>query len=669
VFETARDYDCALPNHSDDNAFAYYIGFMPMLQTAIVWKRRSSAALEKFLANVSDPSPVRWDAAMLKGLFALLCLWAILFATTWGRWGDVTIDSGREIYVPWELLHGKTLYRDIQYPYGPLAPYLNSVLYQLIGVNLSVLYWAGSLSALARAILLYMIGSRISYSLAGWIAGAVALGEAFVPGEFNYPLPYSFAAVYGSVATCLCLWCAVNAADSARRIWLFACTFCAAAALLCKLEMGLGCWVVVGALVAIRSFRTSSWRNLLKDVLAITPALAICLVTVSWMISLGGADFLLQQNLTGLPTTPFAKEFGARWNRVTGAAFDTQAVKRVIATVPVLFWYVAAGFIIRRFGAGARVCFSILGTAVVFGLIIALTFGHFSALPFNQIMQDPSICSSTFLPPAIIFFILATVPFLIVLVRTRMASSGVVMQLILVIGAGLVAARTLFKTYDFGYSIFYNGPVILSFLIFVSWFALPRTPGVTFEAARRTPGALLKRPADIALFLPLLAIVFVPVVGQATLKRSQLEPWKSPRGLIFLPKGKSERYEAAVRFMQAAAQRGESTLSVPEDAALYFFSGIHCPVRFYAWTPGVIPKGQVLDQLISQIEEKQVRYLIWSNRRFPEYGTPEFGRDFYQPIGDYFRRNFRPVSSLPGSGEWSATIWERVNRQELAAAR
>lgn len=111
--------------------------------------------------------------------------------------------------------------------------------------------------------------------------------------------------------------------------------------------------------------------------------------------------------------------------------------------------------------------------------------------------------------------------------------------------------------------------------------------------------------------------------------------------------------------MQAAAQRGEYTLSVPEDVTLYFVSGTHCPLRLFAWTPGAIPPGQALDQVIAQIEERRVRYLIWSNRQFSEYGTPEFGKDFYQPLGDYFRRHFRPVRSLPGSGPWSATIWER----------
>ncbi len=36
-----------------------------------------------------------------------------------GGIGDFQIDNGRELYVPVSILHGKLLYRDIWYMYGP----------------------------------------------------------------------------------------------------------------------------------------------------------------------------------------------------------------------------------------------------------------------------------------------------------------------------------------------------------------------------------------------------------------------------------------------------------------------------------------------------------------------------------------------------------------------
>jgi hypothetical protein len=97
------------------------------------------------------------------------------------------------MYVPLVLSEGKTLYRDIWYLYGLGAPYFNSILYRLFGAHLNVLYWAGSLSALGSALLLYVSGKRMSPALVGWTAGALLLTQSFQYSLFSFPLPYSFA--------------------------------------------------------------------------------------------------------------------------------------------------------------------------------------------------------------------------------------------------------------------------------------------------------------------------------------------------------------------------------------------------------------------------------------------------------------------------------------------
>src|SRR5260370_30749149 len=129
-------------------------------------------------------------------------IWGAMMNVTGGTWGRLTADSGREMYIPTVLSEGKTLYRDIWYLYGPLAPYWNSFLFRIFGVHLNVLYWAGSLSALGSAILLYLSGMRMSSALAGWTAGAVVLTQSFHHSRFSFQLPYSFASVYGCFTAC-----------------------------------------------------------------------------------------------------------------------------------------------------------------------------------------------------------------------------------------------------------------------------------------------------------------------------------------------------------------------------------------------------------------------------------------------------------------------------------
>ena len=86
------------------------------------------------------------------------------------------------------------------------------------------------------------------------------------------------------------------------------------------------------------------------------------------------------------------------------------------------------------------------------------------------------------------------------------------------------------------------------------------------------------------------------------------------------------------------------------------------------FTPGVLAPGKMTEELIREPEGKRVRYLLWSNREFPEYGVPVFGKDYDQVFGDYLRAHYLPLRSLtPDESDtesWSAVIWERVPRGE-----
>ena len=107
----------------------------------------------------------------------------------------------------------------------------------------------------------------------------------------------------------------------------------------------------------------------------------------------------------------------------------------------------------------------------------------------------------------------------------------------------------------------------------------------------------------------------------------------------------------------------EYVLSVPEDTSLYFLSGTHSPTGVFAFTPGMIAPGRMTEELLRDIATKNVRYLIWSNRIFWEYGVPSFGTDFDQTFGTYLTTHYHRVRPLlPGPvklGEWNAYIWER----------
>jgi len=131
----------------------------------------------------------------------------------------------------------------------------------------------------------------------------------------------------------------------------------------------------------------------------------------------------------------------------------------------------------------------------------------------------------------------------------------------------------------------------------------------------------------------------------------------------------AKNYQAAIAFMKEKKARGETVMVLPEDTMLYVLSGTRAPTRVNEFLPGFLAPGNMTEELFRQIGEKNVRYLVWSNRRFPQYGAPIFGQDFNQELARYLTSRFKPVGLLvppdeTGRGQ-TFMVWER----ESPAAR
>jgi hypothetical protein len=124
-----------------------------------------------------------------------------LLSVSWLRWGDLVVDTGHEFDVPTRLASGKVLYRDMFYPYGPLAPYLNAALMAVFGVRMLPLVAAGLASAGLVALLVQRIARRFldtKFSTLTTLTflAVFALGNATGYGIFSFAIPYNYAAVY-----------------------------------------------------------------------------------------------------------------------------------------------------------------------------------------------------------------------------------------------------------------------------------------------------------------------------------------------------------------------------------------------------------------------------------------------------------------------------------------
>src|SRR5262245_28637055 len=145
----------------------------------------------------------QWTAPVL-----LILTGIIMTVWAWQTWADVTIDFGRELYVPWQLTEGKILYRDIAYFGGPLAPGVNYLWFRLFGVSIRTLVFC-NLAILAGLVgLVGYLLSRVASRLATTSACLVLLvGFAFGQPNYNFVCPYSHDVTHGIVLALAAISC------------------------------------------------------------------------------------------------------------------------------------------------------------------------------------------------------------------------------------------------------------------------------------------------------------------------------------------------------------------------------------------------------------------------------------------------------------------------------
>jgi len=142
--------------------------------------------------------------ATVAGPTGLVGLFAVLSELSWRRWGDMQIDSGRELYMAWALACGRTLYVDIFDKDGPLSPYLNALWFKLFGASIAVLAVCNLAILGVLVVLVYRTSLRLTDRLTATLCGATTLVVSGITEQkyvsiFNFVLPYSHQQTHGIV--------------------------------------------------------------------------------------------------------------------------------------------------------------------------------------------------------------------------------------------------------------------------------------------------------------------------------------------------------------------------------------------------------------------------------------------------------------------------------------
>jgi hypothetical protein len=571
------------------------------------------------------------------GLFSLPLLAAAAgLAVSWQCWIDPFVDSGREMDVPWRLLQGERLYRDITYYYGPIGPWANALALRLFGNSWLTLELVCAGLSSCIFLLLFRFTRRAGGLLSATAATALAAALCIAaPRGGAFIFPYSSSNLFALAGGLLALDTA-GASEPRRRRLLGALGL--AIALASRLEIGAAAAIAL-ILAGLRSRPREETRTDLQVV-----AIGSLLACGAYGLAIIGVppSRLLADGPFG-PIVGMPKEWSFLYGDVSGLRQPGNTASRLGVSLLLdgLLLAAAALLALPRTGRpGRRHLFTIAGLS----LLIA-----YAMSPFCVAQKD--------LPPLLaILPALALAAALVLLRRPLDARSR--SRFLLFFFSAAVAARVFF-----GISV---GPrmgphsavalpgllaaaAVLGFDLLAPWLPAPRT----FQWR-------------LAAVFAVLGVFFLYRIERLHHQPRKVE-LSTAAGALRLPATKATTLSQALRYLEAHAREGDTLTAFPESGFFNFVTGLRSPLRQDLILPGVL-FGPREAAAARTIDDAGPRFVLLCNRPTAEFGPEAFGRDYAVELWNGVDQHYAlaaafgpaaPTSPV-GAKDFFIRIYERI---------
>ena len=569
----------------------------------------------------------RWAAPVVIGIAALFML-----AWSWGTWPDVIVDFGRELYVPWRLVEGETLYGDIAYFNGPLSPYINSIWFRVFGVSLRVLVLAnvaivGALLAVLYT-LLSQIGSRTSAFL-GCLVFVLVFGFSrySVVGNYNYICPYSHEMTHGLLLSLTALFFAGRYVHGRRRRDVALCGVCVGLAALTKPEIFLAALPAAVFGIALAHFSQREPRDsalttgtTFLGAALIPPLGAVALLSLVMPLAmavegtLGGMRWLLSPAITSLPFY--------RTSMGTNHVASSIAVLLIMAVCYVLLFAVPAASGFLKWQTSRRQ----LWTSVTYFAVITLAvLWHHEKVPMFDILRPLPV------------IMLSTLGILVALYIRRKDSAGRA-QLVLPIAMAVFSLVLLAKIILFvrfsAYGFCLAMPATL-LLIVLLWDWVPR--GIEFFGGTPLPS----RGATLAVLFAFAALCLDATSRQFAIETSQVGSggdalWADDRG---------REVSRVLDEMSRLAPAGATLAVIPEGIMLNYLARRINPTPYVSLMPvEVLMFGE--ERILESFQRRPPDYVVATDGPTSEYGFAGFGR-YAEQLARFLETNYVVIGRTP----------------------
>jgi len=561
--------------------------------------------------------------------FAALALITIVFvimcAISWQKWAAARIDSGAAMNVPLRLLNGESLYTEVYYLYGPLAPYLNALLFRIFGVHLNVLYVAGILSSFLIALLTYQLGRRFMGPVEATAAALAVEALCIFKHGAHSMFPYTFSALYGTLLGVAALALQIRYTASQKAAHLIVSGILCGLALVCKQEFGFA--VLASTLALAISARRGQGSGIFIHTLL--PALAIPVFTYAGFALRMPYDVLFKDTFFLPHYIPREQVY---YNSMRMGLNDVGKTMMEFAGATMIVCSLAAliGLISIRLSRSAGQDEDAIRIRRVRGIFL-LCVG--SSLLLVVILLN--LGTVVYVSP------LRALPLLCALLIWRYLQLDIDWRIqagprsvfLLSVFSLAVLARVITRVPSGGaYGLLLPVP-LLAFIYSVST-AYPRLFS-RFSGAQHYARVIVLTLCSLTI-----AIMFFGT-AKRYLKEARFT-LQTDRGTMRVDAAVGPAFDAALNFIVRNTGPQEFILALPEGSCLNFLAGRPAPLRYEVFTPGFL-NLEAEKQAIQQLQLKQVKFIFLINRPTPEFGATAFGRDYYRELMHWIEGNYEQV--------------------------
>ena len=556
------------------------------------------------------PSPLGgWEDVALRGIIVAVAV--VLAWYTWARWGDFQVDCGRELYVPTEILRGKLIYRDIFYPYGPLAPYAGALLIAIFGQHLAVFYLFGIAVAIGCSMLLLELGTMLEGPAVGLTAALALLLMGFGSGFSNYVFPYSYAATIGLGLSLGCALFVLRHLSVRGTYDLMLAGLAASLALLCKQEFGAACYLLLAFVLVMEASLQRSPRPILYGIAACGPGVVLWVAIYGWFFWTLTPAFMVDANWISTPGTYSMRTYGQHLYYLHGQVGRQMLLLLLCAAISPRLW-----FLLAKANERPR----IIVLAIIVAVAVACRFGIlvWAARGLTEILVFPEG----------MFFIGCGFVTCSTYALVRKGDWRHLVEVAFGIFALVLALRVFEGITPSGYSMYFAMPLFLVFVVVISRCIKAATPAFSSERQRKLVNYLL------ATEIVILALICIPQRAQhtAVLKTS----W----GTMILKPDEADVARQILDFISQQKNQGRQVAVVPEAPLLYALAGTEAPSRWFTLLPGLLSPAQE-DVYIGDLKRADYDYILVTARKTAEYGADYFGIDYDQKIYHWIESNYR----------------------------